>query len=78
MIAPNEDFAGVPLDSSNEFQVRPGAFEMLTVKELIVGKPIMGRLTRSQALRLAAWLAVIADPDGEAFQRMVHEIKNQK
>jgi hypothetical protein len=78
VIAPNEDFAGVPLDSSNEFQVRPSAFDMLTVKELYVGVPVMGRLKRAQALRLAAWLAVIADPDGDAFQRMMHEIKNQK
>lgn len=35
-------------------------------------KPIM---SRAEAINLAAWLAVLADPVGEDFARMVREIK---
>lgn len=78
MIAPNEDFAGVPLDSSNEFQVLPAAYDMLTVKEIRIDNPVPDRLTRAQALRLAAWISVIVDPSGAEFRRMVRKIQNPK
>lgn len=90
MIAPNENLGGpaesklkrlpdpatpapapVPKpDSSNQFAV--GALGKLFVINMPVPRP----MTREQALNLAAWLAVLVDPDGKEFERLVKEIKN--
>lgn len=37
-------------------------------------RPIPQRLTRQQAVTLAAWLTVIADPTGQAIKAKVAEI----
>jgi hypothetical protein len=57
-------------DSSNEFQVVPGGE---TVR--VLGLPIRP-MTRSEALRLAAWLVATADPERKQFDQMLHEVLN--
>jgi|GEM_PF-4653019 len=58
------------LDTSNQFLVGavPG-------KDMITIISMGARLTKAQAVNLAAWLKVIADPDGKEFDRVEEEIK---
>lgn len=42
---------------------------------LVITKLPMGRLPKAQAINLAAWLRVLADPEGKEFDRVVAEIK---
>jgi len=59
------------LDSSNKFgvTVAPSNDHLLMVR-----KPVMGVMTRDEALNLAAWLFVMADPKAERFYRIVDSI----
>jgi len=76
------------LDSSNQFQVLPVAAdndgwlveqthglkpEKLYVHNIMVKQPLV--FEREEALNLAAWLSVLADPVGKDFERLVQEIK---
>lgn len=58
------------IDSSNQF------FVCVKGDELIIARLPAGRLTKEQALNLAAWLKVLADPGGEKFQELVERIEN--
>lgn len=57
-------------DSSNQFAVG------VLGKLFVINMPVPRPMTREQALNLAAWLAVLVDPDGKEFERLVKEIKN--
>lgn len=58
-------------DSSNQFVVRASDSD-------IFFNPFPNRtpckLSKAQAINLAAWLMLIADPTGEEFQRVVKQI----
>lgn len=60
-------------DTSNMFAVGvPG-----TGGIVIMQPPLPCQIiTKAQALNLAAWLSVLADPDGKEFARIVQAIKN--
>ena len=62
-------------DTSNKFLVRPaiGPGEAFWF-ETPTASPILCRLTRDDALNLAAWLVALADRDG-AFDRILAEVK---
>jgi hypothetical protein len=60
------------LDSSNQF------FVGVNGDVLVILRPVPSHprgLTREQALNLAAWLSLLADPDGKEFDRMREAIK---
>ena len=56
------------IDTSNKFKVAT------SVSGAIVLAPILGRLSIDDALHLAAWLVLVADPDGERFQEVLGTI----
>lgn len=59
-----------PGDTSNQFFVGAvGGKDMITIVSLRC------QMTKAQAINLAAWLIVLADPAGEEFERVVNEIK---
>lgn len=64
-------------DSSNIFAVGASRFEMLRVTELAIHKPVMGRISRDEALNLAAWIVALADPNLEEFAKILQQIKNK-
>jgi hypothetical protein len=70
MIAPNEPFAGKG-DSSNQFAVG-----VRSDGRIFIYKVPMKHLTKAEALNLAAWLCVLADPEGAEFERLVKAIKS--
>ena len=87
MIAPNDPLGGaipkrqkvsaIPenpdvTDSSNAFCVCARGDGAIGVYAL----PLK-HLSKAQALNLAAWLAVIADPEGKEFERVVKEIRSK-
>lgn len=53
------------LDSSNEFEV------VKHLDQIRILKPPTRPLTRSEAIRLAAWLVAIADPGRKQFDRIL-------
>jgi hypothetical protein len=59
------------IDTSNKFQVAA------SVSGEIVLAPIAGRLSIDDALHLAAWLVLVADPDGERFQEVLGTIQRE-
>lgn len=58
-----------PIDTSNEFMIGASA------DTIVLHAPIPHVLSRDQAIRLAAWLAVLADPQGEQFNRTLQAIR---
>ncbi|HMP83234.1 MAG TPA: hypothetical protein PKA41_11085 [Verrucomicrobiota bacterium] len=63
-------------DTSNWFYVRgvpgkPGVFFF----ETNTAASILCVVTRAEALNLAAWLAVLADPDGTKFDRIREAVR---
>lgn len=44
--------------------------------EVIVLSPVHGRMTKAQALRMAAWLIVIADPLEEEFPAVYQAVRS--
>lgn len=42
--------------------------------EIVILRQPTGTLTKAEAVNLAAWLMVMADPTGEEFERVVKEI----
>jgi hypothetical protein len=64
------EFPGMkrPLDSGNHFGVAASGEQFGIMK-----MPVRW-LARDEAINLAAWLMVMADPTGEAFERVVKEI----
>lgn len=65
-----------PIDTSNEFAVACGVG--VRSDELVLFLPPASgqRLTRDQALVLAAWLASLADPGGDRFARVLEAVQN--
>lgn len=57
------------IDTSNKFKVAASG------SGGIVLAPIAGRLSINDALHLAAWLVLVADPDGERFQEVLGAIQ---
>lgn len=71
-----DSIAPKPIDTSNQFLVC-AKDDKIMVHEILVKHPIL--LTKEQAVNLAAWLVITADPAAEAFDRVVREIaKGQK
>lgn len=58
------------LDSANHWMVCAGRDGMLAIRRAPIGW-----LRRDMVLNLAAWLAVLADPEGKEFDRLREEIK---
>jgi hypothetical protein len=56
-------------DTSNRFMVGGNAAGLIQIVALNAA------LDTQQALNLAAWLSIVADPSGEEFGRLVAEIK---
>jgi hypothetical protein len=56
-------------DTSNRFMVGGNATGLIQIVALNAA------LDTQQALNLAAWLSIVADPSGEEFGRLVAEIK---
>lgn len=65
-----------PPDSANHFEVGRMAAGEIVINRVNVGgyKTKIG-LSPRQALNLAAWLSVIADPSGEELPRLIGQIK---
>ena len=61
------------LDTSNQFEVIPESSGDICFRPGSVHLPCT--LTRGQALNLAAWLSLIADPVGVDFCKLYNEIK---
>lgn len=61
-------------DTSNMFAVGVTGVSM---SKVIINLPVPRPLTREQALNLAAWLIVLADPEGKDFARLVEAIKKK-
>lgn len=57
------------IDTSKKFKVAA------TVNGQITVTPLAGRLSIDDALHLAAWLVLVADPDGEPFQEVLGAIQ---
>lgn len=79
MISSFDNLAGAPIDSSNQFDVvrrddgSVAAFGLW--RRMGADHFVTAGLTRAEALNLAAWLSVLADPEGKDFGRLVEEIK---
>ena len=58
------------MDSSNQFIVGANARG-----EISIQRAPIGAMRRDEALNLAAWLRVLADPEGKEFERIVEEIE---
>lgn len=60
------------LNSVNDFMVSSTADrKVVTILDL----PIGGRMTRDEALRLAAWLVAVADPGGKDFAKVLEAVR---
>ena len=76
MIAFTEGLGGAPIDSSNLHGVG-----MKADGRIIITSPRWGLemfspvLDKEGALNLAAWLSLLADPDGKEFDRIREAIK---
>ena len=70
MIAPNELFGGGMTEKGNIFCVAAKANGTV-----LVNKPVMGALTPGEAINLAAYLLLAADPSGEELKWFMREIK---
>ncbi len=67
---------GWPKDSSNRFEVVRRRDKVVITRMAPSGFDILSPvLSIEQALSLAAWLAVMADPELKEFQRILQEIK---
>lgn len=66
-----------PLDGANHYKVgmRHGAVVIMSMRGYEINLPVV--LSYDQALNLAAWLAVYADPDMTTLPRLVEQIKNE-
>jgi hypothetical protein len=60
------------IDSANHFSVRREG-ELVLVSNILVHDYL--RLSKWEALNLAAWLALLADPEGQEFCRLYNDIK---
>lgn len=58
-----------PLSSANHFGVGRSGDQFGIMRMPVIW------LSRDEAINLAAWLKVIADPDGKEFERLVEQIK---
>jgi hypothetical protein len=57
--------APTPIDTINDHLVCINGFgDVLTLN------PALGPMTRDEALRLAAWLVAVADPNGQRFDQI--------
>lgn len=72
MIMENDLFGGGrgPLDTSNQFAVG-----VKTDGLVAVNRPVMGVMTRAEALNLAAWIVALSDPTGKEFWNIVARIQ---
>lgn len=69
------EFLDEPTDAANYFGVGvPGDLPGQGNGSIVV-LAFARRLTRKGAVNLAAWLSVLADPEGKEFGRLVEEIK---
>ena len=62
-------------DTSNRFGVGVRGDKVVISAFQWSTKLLSAELSKDQALNLAAWLAVLADPEGKDFQRIIEEIK---
>jgi hypothetical protein len=63
--------AGQVVDSSNHFAVGVRGMEPCIVIHIPVGTALMPiAVSRAEAQNLAAWLSVLADPDGQEIERL--------
>jgi hypothetical protein len=58
-----------PIDTSNDFLVG------VRGDDLVVMRPLRGCITKAEALRLAAWLVVLADPLGEQWAEVMAAVR---
>lgn len=56
------------IDTSNKFKVAT-----MAGGQVVLELPV-GRLSRDDALNLAAWIVTVADPDGEHFQTVLGSV----
>jgi hypothetical protein len=56
-------------ETANKFRVASHADDMVTLV------PIPGYLTHADALRLAAWLVAIVDPEGTRFAELLTAVQ---
>lgn len=61
-----------PVDTANHFLVGDNGSE---ISFMPFANIVRCRISRPQAINLAAWLAVLADPDGKEFERVLREIR---
>lgn len=68
---PNEDDEQSEIDTSNDHMVgiRSGGI-------VFSYPPTHWPMTRDESLRMAAWIVVLADPEGERFQAILDAIQN--
>lgn len=71
MISPNDLFGGVVPERGNIFLVAAKADGTV-----LVNKPVMGALTPAEAINLAAYLLLAADPSGEKLKVFMQKIKS--
>lgn len=67
----SQETQNTPLDSSNKFVVCVSGEQIA-----FCGSAVPRWLSREDAINLAAWLAVLADPGREKFNAMVTAIEN--
>lgn len=59
------------MDTTNKFRVVAHLDRMVTLT------PIPGYLTHDDALRLAAWLVAIVDPQGDRFAALLSAVQSK-
>lgn len=56
------------MDTTNDFLVGVGA------DDIVVMLPVRGRISKEKALRLAAWIVALSDPD--EFKKVLEAVQN--
>jgi hypothetical protein len=64
------------LDSGNLFAVGAAKVEMLKVIELQINRPVPARLSKDEALNLAAWIVAMVDPEKKHLDQLLERIQN--
>ena len=61
---------------NNEFFVGSRGTPETAGQKVFMVRPVVGEITRDQALNLAAWIVAVADPEGEDFRKLLEEVKS--
>lgn len=67
-----EDYSTDGIDTFNKFLVGMRAQE----PNILIQRPVLGPITKADALNLAAYLVSLADPDGERFAKVLKAVQN--